>query len=78
MDMTYSSTFTRYDSETTCHCGGAYNGSDHCPECYCEQYESGDCGHEAEAECDGHLAVDVGLLHSAIGEVVYCDGSCQT
>ena len=33
------------DSETTCHCGAAYEGSDHCPECYCEQYESGDCGH---------------------------------
>lgn len=38
----------RRDTETTCHCGAAYNGSDHCPECGCEQYESiivGDCGH---------------------------------
>lgn len=43
----------RQDTEKHCHCGAAYNGSDHCPECYCEQYESGDCGHEAwcEAGC---------------------------
>lgn len=38
----------RHDTETTCHCGAAYNGSDHCPECGCEQYETiivRDCGH---------------------------------
>ncbi len=35
----------RRDTETNCHCGAAYDGSDHCPECGCEQYESGDCGY---------------------------------
>ena len=39
----------RYDNETTCHCGAAYGGSDHCPECGCEQYESGDCGHDEDS-----------------------------
>lgn len=39
----------RQDTETHCHCGAAYNGSDHCPECGCEQYESGDCGHDVTA-----------------------------
>src|SRR4051812_25587461 len=34
----------RRDTETTCHCGASYQGSDHCPQCGCEQYESGDCG----------------------------------
>ena len=34
----------RRDTETHCHCGTDYRGSDHCPECGCEQYESGDCG----------------------------------
>jgi hypothetical protein len=31
------------DTETTCHCGAAYEGSDHCPACGCEQYESLAC-----------------------------------
>jgi hypothetical protein len=31
------------DTETHCHCGVSYDGSDHCPECHCEQYER-DCG----------------------------------
>lgn len=44
---------TRYDTTTHCHCGAAYNGSDHCPVCACEQYESGDCGHEATMEEHG-------------------------
>jgi hypothetical protein len=38
----------RRDTETICHCGAAYNGSDHCPVCGCEQYETitvRDCGH---------------------------------
>jgi hypothetical protein len=35
----------RPDTETHCHCGAAYEGCDHCPECGCEQYETGDCGH---------------------------------
>lgn len=26
-----------------CHCGVRLNGSDHCPQCGCEQYET-DCG----------------------------------
>lgn len=30
----------RVDTEDTCHCGASYGGSDHCPACYCEQYES--------------------------------------
>lgn len=32
-----------HDTETHCHCGSAYEGSDHCPECGCEQYESRHC-----------------------------------
>lgn len=39
----------RTDTETTCHCSADYAGSDHCPECGCEQYESGDCGYTAPA-----------------------------
>lgn len=38
----------RQDTKTTCHCGAAYAGSDHCPACGCEQYETinvRDCGH---------------------------------
>jgi len=31
------------DTETHCHCGAAYEGSDHCPSCGCEQYESYSC-----------------------------------
>lgn len=34
----------RSDNETHCHCGHLYRGSDHCPDCGCEQYESRDCG----------------------------------
>jgi hypothetical protein len=26
-------------SERRCHCGARFNGSDHCPQCGCEQYE---------------------------------------
>lgn len=29
-----------HDTETTCHCGAEYGGSDHCPVCMCEQYET--------------------------------------
>lgn len=32
-----------YDTETYCHCGAEYKGSDHCHECQCEQYESLHC-----------------------------------
>jgi hypothetical protein len=41
-------TATRYDTLETCHCGASYEGSDHCPICGCEQFESilvRDCGH---------------------------------
>jgi hypothetical protein len=31
------------DTEDRCHCGASYEGSDHCPRCFCEQYEA-DCG----------------------------------
>jgi hypothetical protein len=31
-------------TETHCHCGAAFNGSDHCPACGCEQYEA-TCDH---------------------------------
>ena len=27
-------------TENNCHCGTSFGGSDHCPYCYCEQYES--------------------------------------
>jgi hypothetical protein len=37
-------TLIRGSSETHCHCGAAFRGSDHCPECYCEQYEQ-ECKH---------------------------------
>lgn len=32
-----------------CHCTAAYNGSDHCPACGCEQFESG-CDHNESTE----------------------------
>lgn len=38
----------RTDTETTCHCGGNYAGSDHCPACGCEQYESYACEDASE------------------------------
>ncbi len=38
----------RNDTETHCHCGAEYRGSDHCAECGCEQYESDDCGRTHE------------------------------
>lgn len=45
-------TTTRTDTEDRCHCGARYAGSDHCPACGCEQYESGDCGHTHEVGAD--------------------------
>jgi len=30
----------RPDTEYVCHCGADYDGSDHCPHCYCERFES--------------------------------------
>lgn len=41
-----NSTERRLDSESHCHCGAAYGGVDHCPECFCEQYEA-TCDHRA-------------------------------
>jgi hypothetical protein len=38
----------RTDTPTNCHCGAEYKGSDHCPECLCEQYEGG-CDHVHDA-----------------------------
>lgn len=32
------------DTRMRCHCGARYNGSDHCSECYAEQYEVNSCG----------------------------------
>lgn len=57
----------RLDTETHCHCGGDYGGSDHCYVCGCEQYETGDCGHThecgsaaaAEGTTDGYCAACV-------------------
>lgn len=31
---------TQSTTETTCHCAAPFNGSDHCPECGCEQFEA--------------------------------------
>jgi hypothetical protein len=39
-------------TETHCHCGAHRKGSDHCPECYCEEYES-TCDHVHEDETHG-------------------------
>ena len=52
------------DTKDTCHCGGKYNGSDHCPECYCEQYET------YNEDCEGmKLITDIqGDLNDAAGE----------
>lgn len=41
-----NSTERRLDSESHCHCGAAYGSGDHCPECFCEQYEA-TCDHRA-------------------------------
>ncbi len=55
----------RHDTETTCHCGAAYNGSDHCPECGCEQYETinvRDCGHYTARYTVGTKRPHTGLV----------------
>lgn len=36
--MSYPGTYPQ--TATTCHCGSPMRGSDHCPECGCEEYES--------------------------------------
>lgn len=40
---------TGHHTPTHCHCGAHRHGSDHCPECGCEEYESY-CDHEYEAD----------------------------
>jgi hypothetical protein len=37
-----------YDTETTCHCGADYKGSDHCWYCYHEQYQTNPADCEVE------------------------------
>ena len=39
---------TTETTETRCHCGAEFDGSDHCPMCYCEQFE---------ATCDGRVEI---------------------
>jgi hypothetical protein len=46
----------RYDTTDYCHCGAQYHGSDHCPACGCEQYETinvRDCEHFCTQEEHG-------------------------
>lgn len=39
-------------TEETCHCGAAFNGSDHCWPCGCEQWET-ECNFTHDPEtCD--------------------------
>lgn len=38
------SSYMRMHTETHCHCGAERQGSDHCPECGCEEFE-GYCNH---------------------------------
>lgn len=43
----------RTTTETTCHCGAEFNGSDHCSGCGCEQFEAEcDRTHECETADD--------------------------
>ncbi len=42
----------------TCHCGGSFNGSDHCPCCGCEEHEA-TCDHK----CLFPFANDCVLTH---------------
>jgi hypothetical protein len=39
-------------TETHCHCGAEFNGSDHCSHCFCEQYEAYCDADHAEATSD--------------------------
>lgn len=44
--MTYTPPiYTDAQGVERCHCGSRMNGSDHCPECGCEEYESR-CDHQ--------------------------------
>lgn len=45
--------YTGQNTDTHCHCGAAYEGSDHCPECGCEQWESY-CDHQHESAMYDH------------------------
>jgi hypothetical protein len=54
-------------STENCHCGADYQSSDHCPECFCEEFEA-DCGRRpAHAEHPSRVADDiVGLIDQAV------------
>lgn len=64
------------DTETHCHCSAAYNGSDHCPECGCEQYETYGCD---DAPDIGVLARVLSCPFGQDGERVCCGqpGACM-
>jgi hypothetical protein len=36
----YETSSQKLTTDTQCHCGAAFYGSDHCSYCYCEKYES--------------------------------------
>jgi hypothetical protein len=36
-----------YTSSHRCHCGAEFGDSDHCPVCFCEEYE-GTCDHRVD------------------------------
>lgn len=58
----------RGDTETHCHCGADYRGSDHCPRCHCEQYESLRCPVMEQTE------ETIGRVVAGTGEYVYGKG----
>ena len=47
----------RQTTETHCHCGAKFEGSDHCPECFCEKYERY-CNHVAKRPYDARAAAE--------------------
>lgn len=55
---------TSFATETHCHCGTAFKGSDHCPECHCEQFEAV-CDHKVESERERASRL-AGMLYDAI------------
>jgi hypothetical protein len=75
-------TTTIYGStETTCHCGAGFRGSDHCPSCSCEQFEA-DCGrrpvkgeamHTPRVLDDNGQTIDVGMWVDAGDPAIVTD-----
>lgn len=55
---------TSFATETHCHCGTEFNGSDHCPQCHCEQFEAV-CDHKVESERERASRL-AGMLYDAI------------